>query len=98
MVRPGSVNIRRKNCVFLPAAVGGTQSFHLLFTEPRAHHKVHTCILNSKKIYFRSDLHLQDLAVEQLSEFRVLLHGNGLEVRQRLEDVQGLKIVLQSVI
>ena len=49
------------------------------------------------KIYFRSDLHLQDLAAEQLSELRVLLHGNGLEVWQRLEDVQGLKIVLQSV-
>ena len=41
---PGCVNIRRKNCVFLPAAGRRTQFFYLIFTEPRAHHKVQTCI------------------------------------------------------
>ena len=40
---PGSVNMRRKNCVFLPAAGRITQLFHLIFTEPRANHKVHPC-------------------------------------------------------
>ena len=34
----GSVNMRRKNCVTLPAAERRTQLFHLIFTEPRAHH------------------------------------------------------------
>ena len=42
---PGSVNMTRKYCVLLPAAGRRTQIFHLLFTEPRAHHKVHPCRL-----------------------------------------------------
>ena len=40
---PGSVNMRRKNCVFLPSAGRRTQFFLLIFMEPRAHHKVHPC-------------------------------------------------------
>ena len=40
---PGSVNIRRKNCGLMPAAGRSTQLFHLIFMEPRAHHKVHPC-------------------------------------------------------
>ena len=41
----GSVNMRRKNCVILPAAGRRTQLFHFIFTEPRAHQKVHPCTL-----------------------------------------------------
>ena len=33
--------MRRKNCVFLPATGRRTQYFLLIFTEPRAHNKVH---------------------------------------------------------
>ena len=32
--RPGLVNIRRENCVLLPAAGWRTQFFHLIFTNP----------------------------------------------------------------
>ena len=39
----GSVNMRRENCAFLPAAGRRTQLFHVIFTEPGAHHKVHPC-------------------------------------------------------
>ena len=31
---PGSVNVRKKNCVLLPAAGSRTQFFHLIFTKP----------------------------------------------------------------
>ena len=33
-LRPGLVNMRRKNCVLLPAAGKRTQYFHLMFTKP----------------------------------------------------------------
>ena len=35
---------RRKICVLLPAAGRRTQHFHLIFTEPGAHHKEHPCM------------------------------------------------------
>ena len=34
---PGSVNVRRKICVLLPAAGRKTQLFHLIFREPGVH-------------------------------------------------------------
>ena len=40
----GSVNMRWKSCVLLPAAGRRTQFFLLIFTEPIVHHKVHSCI------------------------------------------------------
>ena len=33
-LRPGLVNMRKKNCVLLPAAGMGTQFFHIIFTKP----------------------------------------------------------------
>ena len=38
--------MRRKNCVLMPAAGRRTQFFRVMFTEPRAHHKVHPCTMN----------------------------------------------------
>ena len=35
-------------CVLLPAAGRRMQLFHLIFTEPRAHHKVHSCTDSTK--------------------------------------------------
>ena len=40
---PGSVNMRWKNYVLLPAEGRRKQLFHLIFTEPGEHHKVHPC-------------------------------------------------------
>ena len=40
---PGSVNMKRKNCVLLPAAGRRAQLFHLIFTEPGVHLLVHPC-------------------------------------------------------
>ena len=40
---PGSVNMRRKNCVLLPAAGRRTQYFHLIFTEPGKCTLAHPC-------------------------------------------------------
>ena len=51
-LRPGLVDKRRKNCVWLPAAARRTQFFHPIFTEPRAHHKVHSCICESVRLRF----------------------------------------------
>ena len=41
----GSVNMRRKNCLFLPAAGRRTQFFYLTFTEPGAPTLAPLCIL-----------------------------------------------------
>ena len=41
---PGSVNVRRNNCVLLPAANSRTQLFHLIFTEPGVHLLGHPCM------------------------------------------------------
>ena len=41
---PGSVNMKRKNCVLLTAAGRKTQPFHLKFTEPGVHLLGHPCI------------------------------------------------------
>ena len=43
---PGSVNMRRKSYVFLPAAGRRKQFFHLIFTEPGNHTLAHPCILS----------------------------------------------------
>ena len=48
---PGSVNMRSKNCVLLPAAGRRTQLFHLIFTEPGAHLLVHPCTVFLVKIF-----------------------------------------------
>ena len=40
---PGSVNMKRKNCVLLPAAGRRAKLFHLIFTEPGVHLLVHPC-------------------------------------------------------
>ena len=47
----GSVNMRRKNCVLLPAEGGRTQLFHLIFTKPGAHLIVHLCIITHPNTY-----------------------------------------------
>ena len=40
---PGSVNMRWKSCVLLPAAGRRTQFFHLIFTKPGKHTLAHPC-------------------------------------------------------
>ena len=47
---PGSVNMRWKSCVLLPAAGRRTQLFHLVSMEPGAHNKVLPCTLSYIKI------------------------------------------------
>ena len=49
---PGSVNMRRKNCVLLPAAGKRTQLFHLTFTEPWVHLLGHPCIYREMAWHF----------------------------------------------
>ena len=49
----GSVSMRLKNCVLLPAAGRKTQFFLLIFTEPGAQHKVHPCThTNPSRVMF----------------------------------------------
>ena len=40
---PGSINVRRNNCGFLPAGAMKTQLLHLIFTEPGVHLLSHPC-------------------------------------------------------
>ena len=41
---PGSMNMRRKNCILLPAAARRTHLFHLIFTESGVYLLGHPCI------------------------------------------------------
>ena len=55
----GSVNMRRKNCVLLPAAGRRTQLFHLIFTQPGAYLLEHPCM--SQKRFALTDCPYLDL-------------------------------------
>ena len=53
---PGSVNMKRKNCVLLPAAARRAQLFHLLFTEPGVHLLVHPCKLDRLRDWLHANI------------------------------------------
>ena len=53
-----------KNYIILPAAGKRTQRFHLIFTEPRAHHKVHPCI-QTQSAFFRLQIYWDMTAWQQ---------------------------------
>ena len=49
---PGSVNMRRENCVFPACCMQKNAIFYLIFMEARAHHKVHPCSISLWMIMF----------------------------------------------
>ena len=61
MVRSRFHEYEEENCVLLPAAGWRTHLFHIIFTEPGAHHEVHPCTGFSSEIGTK----LRDWAVGQ---------------------------------